>query len=215
MNTMVPGLRAGEPLNSARRPTGRRKGATGEQDLSLYRVGSLLAGGKRELCLVKRVSSRGAVIRAYGPLRQDDSVLIELKGHQPIAGVVASAGGTETAIRFDTAIDVQRLLRGGPDGPPPRMPRVDVRAFARIRQGATVTQAVVHNVSQGGISAQCKDQLEVGMEATVSLPGLGPRQGVVRWSSRSGCGITFNSPVGLAMLVEWLQAHTSSEGQTA
>lgn len=211
MNTMVPGLRAGEPLNSARRPTGRRKGATGEQDLSLYRVGSLLAGGKRELCLVKQISTRTALIRAYCQLRPGDCVEIELKGHRPVAAAVASAGGTETTIRFDQAVDIQRLLRGGADGPPPRMPRVDVRATALIRQGASVTRAIVHNVSQGGISAESKGEFEVGTAATVTLPGIEPRAGVVRWTSRSGCGISFNNPVGLAMLVEWLQAHASTE----
>jgi hypothetical protein len=150
------------------------------------------------------------VIRAYCQLRLGDRVQLELKGHRPVAAAVASAGGTVTTIRFDQAIDVQRLPRGGGDGPPPRMPLGDVRATALIRRGACVTRAIVHNVSQGGISAESKGEFEVGTAATVSLPGIEPRPGLVRWSSRSGCGISFNGPVGLAMLVEWLQAHAST-----
>ena len=213
MNMVVHGLSDGAPLDPAPVSSDSRRSARYQGYLTLYQVGSLSVGGQRELCLVKRVSSRGAVIRAYAPLRQGDCVLVELKGHAPIAGAVASADGTETEIRFEQAIDVQLLLKGGPGGPPPRMPRIDVRAFAWIRQGATVTRAIVHNVSQGGVSADCKAELEIGGQATVTLPGIGPREGVVRWSGRSGCGITFNSPVGLATLVEWLQAHAAAGGQ--
>ncbi len=187
-------------------------GATdGEQHLTLFRVGSLLTGEQRDLCLVKKVSKSGALIRAYSKLRAGQEVKLELKGQHPIEGAVAWANGTDTRILFKQAIDVLQLLKVGPGGPPPRMPQVDVRAFALIRQGAVVHRAVVHNISQGGISAQCKADLQIGEDAIVTLAGMAPSQGVVRWSGSGGCGITFNTVLGLPLLVDWLHAHTATQ----
>lgn len=201
------------PTASLRSITAASEGPTGadeEQHLTMFRVGSLLTGGIRDLCLVKKVSKAGALIRAYGKLRPGDPVRLELKGQHPIDGKVTWVDGTDTRIQFDQAIDVFQLLKVGPGGPPPRMPRIEVRAFALIRQGAVVHRAHIHNISQGGISAGCKAELEVGADATVTLAGMAPQQGVVRWSGSGGCGITFNTVLGLPQLVEWLHAHTST-----
>lgn len=189
----------------------RDPAADGDQHLTLFRVGSLLKGDQRDLCLVKKVSRAGALIRAYGMLRQGEPVRLELKGQAPIDGTVAWVNGTDTRISFERTIDVLQLLKVGLGGPPPRMPRVDVRAFARIRQGAVVHRATVHNISQGGISAECQAELEVGVDATVTLPGMAPQQGVVRWSGSGGCGVTFNTVLGLPALVEWLHTQTTAQ----
>jgi hypothetical protein len=39
---------------------------------------------------------------------------------------------------------------------------------------------------------------------TVTLPGLRPEQGVVRWSDDEACGITFNRVLALSQLVAWV-----------
>ncbi len=184
--------------------------ADSEQHLTLFRVGSLLIGDHRDLCLVKKASSTGALIRAYSRLHAGELVRLELKGQLPIEATVASIDGTDARIVFSQAIDVLQLLKVGPGGPPPRMPRIDVRAFALIRQGAVIHRATINNISQGGISAECRAELEVGAPATVTLAGMGPQQGVVRWSGSGGCGITFNVVLGLPQLVEWLHGHSST-----
>lgn len=201
------------PLPAAGQPVGLAGG--GEDYVSLFRVAALLIGSRRDLCLVKRICRNDAVLRAYGSLRSGEAVKLELKGQAPIDGTVDSAAGPDIRIRFFEPVDVLRLLRVGAGGPPARMPRVDVRAFALIRQGGMIHRATVNNVSQGGISAECKDQLQVGKEATVTLAGLDPQPGVVRWSGSGGCGITFNSVLGLPALVEWLHAHSSAKGASS
>jgi hypothetical protein len=42
-------------------------------------------------------------------------------------------------------------------------------------------------------------------DVVVTLPGLGPTAGVVRWVDETFCGITFNQLVALPQLVNWLQ----------
>ena len=46
----------------------------------------------------------------------------------------------------------------------------------------------------------------VASDIVVSLPGLEPQRGVVRWNEGGQIGITFNRLLPLSDLVGWLQA---------
>ena len=180
---------------------------SGERHLTLFRVGSMLVGDQRHLCLVKNISTGGALIRAYCQLREGQPVRLELKEQQPIEGQVSWVKGVDTGIEFKQKIDVLALLTVGSHGP---RPRVEVRSFGVARQGALSHRAVINNISQGGVSAQCNADLEVGGEVIVTLTGLAPQQAVVRWGCSGAYGITFNSVLGLPLLVEWLRGQTAT-----
>jgi hypothetical protein len=175
-----------------------------ERHLTLFRVGSILLDGRRELCLVKNISAGGALIRAYCRLKPDLALQIELKEEQPIKGVINWVRGSEAGITFDERIDVIELLKSTDDGPRPRMPRVQVRCIAFVREGAATNRAVVANISQGGLSVESENPLTVDSDVTVSLPGLPPQGAVVRWVDGKRYGISFNTVLPLAGLVEWL-----------
>ena len=177
-----------------------------ERHITLFRVGSLIIGGHRELCLVKNISAGGALIRPYSDLEADKDVHIELREGQPVAGKISWARGNEAGIEFAAPIDVVGLLSASYEGPRQRMPRIEVEASCLIRQGSTVRRAAVRNVSQGGVSIECAADFAAGAEVTVTLAGLPPQQGVVRWARSGSLGITFNNVLGLPTLVRWLQA---------
>lgn len=183
---------------------------SGERHMTLFRVGSLLVGERRGLCVVKNISSGGALIRAYSQLAEGQPVRLELKEQHPIEARVTWAKGTDTGIEFEKTIDVLDLLRVEPESPRPRMPRVEVRAFGFIRHGAQLHRATINNISQGGISAQCDAELPVGGEVTVTVAGLAPLQAVVRWGCPGAYGIAFNTVLGLPLLIEWLQTQRSA-----
>jgi hypothetical protein len=175
-----------------------------ERHLTLFRVGSILLDGRRELCLVKNISAGGALIRAYCRLKADLDVQIELKEEQPIAGKVTWVRGSDAGVTFADRVDIVDLLKSSGDGPRPRMPRVEVHCISFVREGATTNRTTVVNISQGGLSIECESPLTVGAEVTVSLPGLAPQSAMVRWAEGSRYGITFNTVLPLAGLVEWL-----------
>ena len=183
---------------------------TDERHMTLFRVGSVLLDGRRELCLVKNISAGGALIRAYCRLQPDLELRIELKEQQPIAGRVNWVNGTDAGITFDQHVDVVELLKSNGDGPRPRMPRVEVRCTVFVREGATTNRATLLNISQGGMSIDSENSLTVGAEATVTLPGMAPQAAVVRWSEGSRYGISFNSVLSLAGLTEWLQGRSGA-----
>lgn len=176
--------------------------------LTLFRVGSIVVGDRRELCLVKNISAGGALIRAYCQLEPEIAVAIELKEGQPLAGRVGWVRGSDSGITFDKAVDVLDLLKTSSEGPRPRMPRMEVSGVGFIREGAILHRAALHNISQGGLSVDTANPLTVGGEVIVSLPGLPPQGAVVKWNDEGRYGITFNNVLSLAGLVEWL--HTRS-----
>jgi hypothetical protein len=47
--------------------------------------------------------------------------------------------------------------------------------------------------------------LPIGADVIVTLNGLAPQPGVVRWQDGSSYGITFNRVIALSDLVTWLQ----------
>ena len=187
----------------------------GERQLALFRVGALLRGDQRDLCLVKKVSKGGALIRAYSNLGVGDRVSLDFEGQAPIEGEVESVDGASAQIGFNQAIDVIGLLKVGSGGTPPRMPRVEVQAFALIRHGAVVHRVTIENISQGGVCAACNAAIDVGEPVTVTLSGMPPVPGVIRWSRSGRCGITFNTVMGLPLLVEWLNGRTTGEAASA
>ena len=60
-------------------------------------------------------------------------------------------------------------------------------------------------MSQGGIKVDCASGLTVGAEVVVTLTGLSPIPGVVRWQHEGAYGINFNRILELSRLVDWIR----------
>jgi hypothetical protein len=183
-------------------PSSRRDS---DRHLTLFRVGSMTIEDRRELCLIKNISAGGMLIRAYCPIRVDTPLAIELKCGESVLGTVRWVEGDNVGIAFNQPVDVVELLTSSMEGPRPRMPRIEVDCLASIRQGANVYRVHARDVSQGGIKLAVASPLLIGGEVVVSLPGLEPQPGTVRWQDGECYGITFNRIVPLPMLVNWIQ----------
>jgi hypothetical protein len=177
-----------------------------ERHLTLFRVGSIVLDDRRELCLVKNISAGGALIRAYSGLEPGQLLRIELKEGHSVAGRVKWVRGNDAGLIFDSPVNVLDLLKASGDSPRPRMPRIEVNCVAFVREGALLHRVKVHNISQGGLNIEAAKPLTVGGDVTVTLPGLPPLNAVVAWNEGQRFGITFNSVLALAGLVEWLNA---------
>lgn len=178
---------------------------TGERHLSLLRVGALTIGDRRELCLIRNISSGGMLVRAYSAVAPGTRVEIELKQGEAIPGAVRWARNDCLGISFDAPIDVLGLLAASEDGPRPRMPRVAVDRTAWVRVESVVHRTRAVDISQGGLKVDYPGELPVNAKVVVSLAGLDPCQGVIRWRADGAYGITFNRVIPLPLLVSWLQ----------
>ena len=176
-----------------------------ERHLTLLRVGALMVGGRRELCLIRNVSAGGMMIRPYSDIAIGERLTVELKHGETVSGSVRWIEGENVGVTFDEAIDVIGLISASATGPRPRMPRVEVQATAWIREDGTVHRVKTLDVSQGGMKVDCASGLTVGAEVVVTLTGLSPIPGVVRWHHDGAYGINFNRILELSRLVDWIR----------
>lgn len=185
-------------------PPERREG---QRHLSLFRVGSLLVDGRRELCLIRNVSAGGMMIRAYCQLQPGATISVELKHGSQVTGIVKWVQSEVVGVAFDPPIDVVSLLAGTVDGAQPRMPRIEVDCLASVREDGTIHRIRVRDISQGGVKVVPVGDapIPIHSDVVVTLPGLLPQQGVVRWRHDGCYGINFNGVMPLPMLVGWLK----------
>lgn len=173
--------------------------------LTLLRVGAIVIDGRRELCLIRNISSGGMTIRSYSDVPVGAALAVELKEGDCVSGTVQWLEDGLAGVTFDSPVDVVGLLAPRGNGPRPRLPRIEVDCGAWVRQDANLFRTRAVNVSQGGVCIECPAALALGGDAVVTLPGLTPAAGVVKWSNDGLYGIGFNRPLLLADLVEWLQ----------
>lgn len=185
-------------------PPGMPERRHDERHMTLLRVGSLMVDERRELCLIRNISAGGMLIRVYSAIPANTRVSIELKQGEPIWGTTLWAKDEIVGVAFDEPIDILSLIATPPNAPRPRMPRLEVRCIAWVRDGAVVHRTHVVNISQGGLRVEAPNGLPVTSQVTVTLPGLPPEQGVVRWNDGESCGITFNRVLALPHLVAWV-----------
>ena len=177
----------------------------GERHLTLYRVGSVLVEGRRELCLIKNISAGGMMIRHYCPIEVGTSVTVELKSGQPVSGRINWTRDENAGIEFDSPIDVIDILSSAMDAPRPRMPRIETHCHATLRDGSNVLRVRVCDISQGGVKVESGTFIARGADVIVTLPGLDPQPGLACWVEGGFIGVTFNRLIPLGELVGWLK----------
>ena len=183
--------------------------------LSLLRVGSIQVEGRRELCLIRNISAGGMMIRAYSDIAVETVISVELKQGDPVSGVVKWIEDGLTGVTFDAPIDVLLLLAPPGNGPRPRLPRIEVECTAWVREDGDVIRTRVLNISQGGVCVEARSALTVGADVVITLPGLTPAAGVVKWRDDGTYGLAFNRALILSELVEWLQEQQQQERRKA
>lgn len=178
---------------------------SGERHMTLFRVGSIRVDDRRELCLIKNISAGGMMIRAYCTLEPDTPISVELKCGEPVSGKVSWVRDNNVGVAFDQPIDVLAILSGADEGPRPRMPRIEIDCPITLHVDGRRIEARGIDVSQGGIKVEAAEPLVSSSDIVVTLPGMAPEAGLVRWQADDQAGITFNRLLPLASLVNWLQ----------
>jgi len=197
--------------SAPRRPERRHD----ERYLSLLRVGALIIGTRRELCLIRNISAGGMMIRTYSAIEQGTRLSVELKQGNMVSGIAQWAENGLIGITFDTQIDVVALLTPPGAGPQPRMPRIELDCSALVRHDGNVYRTRAINVSQGGICLESWATFPLGADVVVSLEGLASVAGVVKWQDGDSYGIGFNRVYPVNELMNFLQDQQQDECRRA
>jgi hypothetical protein len=183
----------------------------GERHMTLYRVGSILVEGRRELCLIKNISAGGMMIRLYCPITEGTPITVELKSGDPISGQISWIREQNAGIAFDQLIDVIEILSSSMDAPRPRMPRIETRCHATVREGSNMFRVPVRDISQGGVKLECQTMIPTGSDLIVTLPGLDPQPALACWVEGGFIGVAFNRLLPLGELVGWLHGQRETQ----
>jgi hypothetical protein len=175
--------------------------------LTILRVGAVVVGERRELCLVRNISAGGLMAIVYTPIDKGERLAIELKTDQQIPGTVTWVRDSTIGVAFDEKIDVAEVLSHAAmldNGWRPRMPRVPVDRMATLRAGARTYWVSTCDISQGGVKVEADQPIEIGGETVVTLENFRPITGVVRWRKDNVVGISFNQVIPFHELGRWL-----------
>lgn len=188
---------------------------SGERHMTLFRVGSIMVDDRRELCLIKNISAGGMKMRAYCDLREGEQISIELKCGQQVSGQVSWKRDNDVGVEFDTKVDVIDILSNTLEGPRPRMPRIEIDCPIVFHVDGIRHQATALDVSQGGLKLRTATPIEADNDIVITLPGLAPEAGVVKWTNDDVLGVTFNRLMPLGGLVDWLRGLRDGKQQAA
>jgi hypothetical protein len=180
-----------------------------QRHLTILRVGALIVEGERELCLVRNISAGGVMAHVYRRIPIGTPVSVEIKNDEAIPGRVAWEADSNIGIAFDQKIDVAELLATSKilgDGRRARRPRIQIDRMAKVRCGSEIHWVHAHDISQGGIKVEMEgSSVPADADVVVSLDGLRPLPGIVRWAREAECGISFLQVIPIAELCEWLR----------
>ena len=208
------------PVGLIDRIVGSRGGAEERREhprvVTMLRVGLLHTASAKELCVVRNLSAGGLSARVFRSFSIHERVSIELLCEERLDGTVQWARNNEIGVEFDTEIDVERVLASRwttEDGRPYRLPRIDIGCRCRLRVGSRFYCATLANISQGGVMLTTQRPFEGGLDAIVTLPGLGSLESSVRWSRNDHVGLAFNERLPFELLAAWIQKHRREHNQ--
>ena len=182
----------------------------------MLKAARLVCNGQDEFCLIRQVGRGWLLAEVYCTIPTGEQVAIILTDELVLPGIARWVGGSRAQVLFDEDVDVEAILAGGRvarDGQQLRMPRANVDAWARLRVGSRLFSIRLGNISQGGAKIEVHGLLKSGQDAVLTIRGLPPLPGVIRWHSEDEAGISFNQPLGFAELAMWLARHRRGCGQ--
>ncbi|WP_447726410.1 PilZ domain-containing protein [Sphingomonas koreensis] len=170
----------------------------------------LLLGGSagERNCFVHRLTSAGATLTVTGPVTNGDRATIELPFGLVADGAIVGHDPAALAFRFDEPLDVVGALARCLAALPAErreMPRIELRQRLCVRHGDQVDFAWTRNLSPTGIGVETRALLTAGAQVELTLDGLRPIQGEVRWAEKGQAGIAFIEELGWQLLMPWLR----------
>jgi hypothetical protein len=185
-----------------------------ERHTALLRIGKLITEQDQRLCMIRNISSAGAMVRLYQPIELGARVQVEPTPDCPVPAVVIWVQDDLAGIAFLEPIDVVAALRGGKvDGPyrrASRTPRVKLQRHARMCTEDLECEVVLCDVSLNGAKIETGEALPTNTEVALFVDGLAPLSGRVRWRRDGHVGLEFDIPMQIDVLGQWVGADAMS-----
>lgn len=186
---------------------------TEERQTTLLRVGKLVTAEDERLCMIRNISSAGAMLKLYQPIAVGAAVQVEVTPDRPVAATVIWVQDEFAGVAFDTPIDVVAALRGegqaGPYRRVARTPRLQVRRPALMHTDEIEREVMLCDLSLNGAKIETDLELAGDLEVALFVDGLPPLSGRIRWCRDARAGMEFDIPVQMDVLAGWMSAEVN------
>lgn len=183
---------------------------TEERHTSLLRVGKLVVEQDQRLCMIRNISSAGAMLRLYQAIEVGVAVEVEVTPDCPVAAMVIWVQDDLAGVAFSEPIDVVAALKGGSRMGPyrriARTPRLRIRRPATMHTDDLECDVTLCDLSLNGAKFETEAALASDVEVALFVVGLPPLTGRVRWCHDHHAGMEFDIPVQMDVLAEWMGA---------
>ena len=183
-------------------------GAGDVQDDGALHEGALTSGSVRSACWVRKVSAGGAILHGTYEVSIGERIELELLNGERLSGRVVWQNGADIGLSFDVPVDVFAIIARdivNQPGERRRMPRVEIVSHALLETEGGTELVTTRDISQGGIKVDVPFPLSPEQKVTVTLDGLHPVPGVVRWSQGNIAGIAFQPELAWQDLMLWIK----------
>jgi len=180
--------------------------------------GALTRGSVRLVCSIRKISAGGAVLHVDQPVEVGDRLELELMTGEQLAGAIAWRRGSEAGLRFDAPVDVFAIIAQdivSQPGERRRMPRVETVCSALLETAAGTELVTTRDISQGGVKIDVPFDLVPEERVMISVDGLPPIPGVVRWSKNNVAGVAFLPELRWQELMLWLKERRGAAPEPA
>jgi hypothetical protein len=178
--------------------------------------GALTVGTVRQVCSIRKISAGGAVLHVDQDIEAGARLELELMTGAQLAGTVAWRRGFEVGLRFDAPVDVFAIIAQdivSQPGERRRMPRVETVCSALLETKAGTELVTTRDISQGGAKIDVPFALVPEERILITIDGLPPIPGVVRWSGGNVAGIAFLPELRWQELMLWLKQRRAADPQ--
>lgn len=167
----------------------------------------LRRGEASEPCLVRTLSDQGMTARVFCDLQPGERVRVEFQKDALVGGEVLWAADWTFGLRFFEPFDVEAVLAAewaSETGKQPRPPRVSVNCPAKVQARGRISSGRVHDISEGGVKLETPRPLKADAKITLTVPGMPPMAGTVRWQQEGISGVAFDEALPPQVLQRWL-----------
>jgi hypothetical protein len=173
-----------------------------------FEKAGLYDSGFRTECDVQSISSLGATLYGYSSSSTGQQVTLELATGQRSSGIVAWVKGSYCGLSFKQPIDVLALVNRNLLNQPRerrRMPRVELRCTAWLKDQEELSIVTIHNISAGGLQFEGEVLPGVGSNVTLYLEGVNVPPGEIIWRRGKLAGIQLRHELSWALILPWLR----------
>lgn len=174
--------------------------------VSIFRAGKMARGGHEELCVLRNISTGGAMIAHNGDLQIGEQITLDLRFDEHLEAEVVWVKGDRCGVQFGGPVDLPKILAGHTAGPKPRPPRLRADIAVELIAGKAEHRVRLRDISQAGACFVVDDRtLPRDPEFRVVLEGFGTFRAIACWRRGGFLGVNFASTLQMWPLNDWVR----------